>query len=62
MMYLIYFAGPLLGAAAAVGVFKLLNTADTMEESEPIPDLDEVEEIDDIEEVGDDEAMEPKAR
>jgi MIP family channel proteins len=28
MMYLIYFVGPLLGAALAVGVFKLLNTAE----------------------------------
>lgn len=34
MMYLIYFAGPLLGAAVAVGVYKLLNAADTSEQTE----------------------------
>jgi len=41
MMYLIYFAGPLLGAALAVGVYKLLNIEDVSPELEPIPDVDE---------------------
>jgi aquaporin Z len=50
MMYLIYFGGPLLGAAAAVGVYKLLNTPDTTEQLEPIPDMEEAPEDDDIEE------------
>jgi MIP family channel proteins len=42
MMYLIYFAGPLLGAALAVSVFKLLNTVEPVPELEPIPDVAEV--------------------
>jgi aquaporin Z len=41
MMYLIYFAGPLLGAAVAVGLYKLLNTDDESPELEPIPDVGE---------------------
>ena len=41
MMYLIYFAGPLLGAALAVGVYKLLNTVEAIPELEPIPDVAE---------------------
>jgi len=41
MMYLIYFAGPVLGAALAVGVYKLLNTDDVSPELEPIPDVAE---------------------
>jgi len=41
MMYLIYFVGPLLGAALAVGVFKLLNTAEPTPQLEPIPDVAE---------------------
>jgi aquaporin Z len=41
MMYLIYFVGPLLGAALAVGVYKLLNTAEVAPELEPIPDVAE---------------------
>src|SRR5215212_10940183 len=41
MMYLIYFVGPLLGAALAVGVYKLLNTAEPTPELEPIPDVAE---------------------
>jgi MIP family channel proteins len=39
MMYLIYFVGPLLGAALAVGVFRLLNTAEPPGQLEPIPDV-----------------------
>jgi MIP family channel proteins len=41
MMYLIYFAGPLLGALLAVGVYKLLNTPENAPELEPIPDVAE---------------------
>ena len=41
MMYLIYFVGPLLGAALAVGTFKLLNTVEAAPELEPIPDVAE---------------------
>jgi MIP family channel proteins len=41
MMYLVYFAGPLLGSALAVGLFKLLNTAEPAPELEPIPDVGE---------------------
>jgi glycerol uptake facilitator-like aquaporin len=33
MLYLIYFAGPLLGSALAVGVFKFLNSPGTAEEA-----------------------------
>ena len=39
MTYLIYFVGPFLGAALAVGVYKLLNTDDASPELEPIPDV-----------------------
>ncbi|HJR79228.1 MAG TPA: aquaporin [Anaerolineales bacterium] len=41
MMYLIYFVGPFLGAALAVGVYKLLSTEDVSPELEPIPDVEE---------------------
>jgi MIP family channel proteins len=41
MMYLIYFVGPFLGAALAVGVYKLLNTVEPTPELEPIPDVAE---------------------
>ena len=41
MMYLIYFVGPLLGAALAVGAFKLLYTVEAAPEPEPIPDVAE---------------------
>ena len=41
MMYLIYFVGPFLGAALAVGVYRLLNAEDASPELEPIPDVDE---------------------
>jgi MIP family channel proteins len=44
MMYLIYFIGPLLGAALAVGVFKLLNTPEPPMQLEPIPDVEEASE------------------
>jgi aquaporin Z len=49
MMYLIYFVGPLLGAALAVGLYKLLNTDDESPDLEPIPDVAEAP-IDDEEE------------
>jgi MIP family channel proteins len=41
MMYLIYFVGPFVGAALAVGVYKLLNIDDVSPELEPIPDVAE---------------------
>ena len=41
MMYLIYFVGPLLGAALAVGVYRLLNTPESDPEPETILDVDE---------------------
>lgn len=41
MMYLIYFVGPLLGAAIAVGAYRLLNTPETGPELEAIPDVEE---------------------
>src|SRR5215207_6354337 len=41
MMYLIYFVGPLLGAALAVGVYKLLNTDEAGPDLDPIPDVAE---------------------
>lgn len=41
MMYLIYFVGPFVGAALAVGVYKLLSTDDASPELEPIPDVAE---------------------
>lgn len=48
MMYLIYFVGPLLGAALAVGVYKLLNTPENAPELEPIPDVAEAPVDDEI--------------
>jgi len=44
MMYLIYFLGPLLGSAIAVGAYRLLQTDETGPELEPIPDVDDVPE------------------
>jgi MIP family channel proteins len=41
MMYLIYFLGPLVGAAVAVAVFRLLNMPESTPDLEPIPDVDE---------------------
>jgi hypothetical protein len=41
MMYVIYFVGPLLGAAFAVGAFKVLNTPEPPPQLEPIPDVAE---------------------
>lgn len=39
MLYLVYFVGPFLGAAAAVGVFKVLQTVEPTPQLEPIPDV-----------------------
>ena len=53
MLYLIYFVGPLLGAAIAVGVYRLLSTPESGPEPELIPDVDETlvdEEDEEIEE------------
>lgn len=44
MMYLIYFVGPLVGAAIAVGVFKLLSMPEPAMQLEPIPDVEEASE------------------
>jgi MIP family channel proteins len=41
MMYLIYFLGPLLGAAIAVGVYRFLNTPESGPDLEPIPDVED---------------------
>jgi MIP family channel proteins len=40
-MYLVYFVGPLLGAAIAVGAYRLLITPENSPELEPIPDIAE---------------------
>jgi aquaporin Z len=53
MLYLIYFVGPLLGSAIAVGAYRLLETADTEPNLEAIADVDEAtvdEEEEEIEE------------
>jgi hypothetical protein len=42
MMYLIYFVGPLLGSAIAVGAYRLLDTPESgPDDLEPIPDVDD---------------------
>ena len=52
MLYLVYFLGPLLGSAIAVGAYRLLSTPETGPDLEPIPDVDEapVDEEDEDEE------------
>ena len=52
MMYLVYFLGPLLGSAIAVGAYRLLSTPESGPD-EAIPDLDDAtaEEEDEDEEV-----------
>jgi MIP family channel proteins len=65
MMYLIYFVGPLLGAAIAVGAYRLLNTPEADADLEPIPDVDDApvdeedEEIE-IEEEIEEEVVQPR--
>jgi MIP family channel proteins len=57
-MYLVYFLGPLLGSAIAVGAYRLLNTPESGPDLEPIPDVDETledEEIDEMDEEIEDE-------
>jgi hypothetical protein len=53
MMYLIYFLGPLLGSAIAVGAYRLLETPESGPDLEPIPDVDDApaDEEDEDEEV-----------
>lgn len=54
MMYLIYFLGPLLGSAIAVGAYRLLEPTEAGPDEEPIPDVDDApvdEDDDDLEEV-----------
>jgi len=41
MLYLVYFLGPLLGSAIAVGAYRLLNTPEAGTDLELIPDADE---------------------
>ena len=50
MMYLIYFVGPLLGSAVAVGVYKLLYTPELGPDLEPIPDVGDAPIDDDMDE------------
>ena len=51
MMYLIYFLGPLLGSAIAVGVYRLLEPVDLGPDQEPIPDIDDAPVDDDDEDL-----------
>ena len=57
MLYLIYFGGPLLGAAIAVGIYRLLRASadtedmDSESELEPIPDVAEAPAEEEVEEV-----------
>jgi len=44
MMYLIYFLGPLLGSAIAVGAYRLIHTPEAGPDEEPIPDVDDAPE------------------
>ena len=41
MMYLVYFLGPLLGSAIAVGAYRLLEPTESGPDEEPIPDIDD---------------------
>jgi MIP family channel proteins len=50
MMYLIYFVGPFLGAAVAVGAYRLLETPEPEPELEPIPDVADVPVDEELEE------------
>jgi aquaporin Z len=64
MMYLIYFAGPFLGAALATGVYRLLSTPETGPDLEPIPDVAEAsldEDVDDLEIDNEDEAVQRRS-
>lgn len=62
MMYLIYFLGPLVGAAVAVAVYRLLNTPENALELESMPDLAETsaDEVSMEEELIEEELMEPE--
>jgi MIP family channel proteins len=50
MMYLIYFVGPLLGSAIAVGAYRLLYTPELEPDTESIPDMEDAPEEEEIEE------------
>lgn len=54
MMYLVYFLGPLLGAALAVGLYRLLATDELAPDYEAIPDMESAleDEEEEIEAVG----------
>ena len=58
MMYLIYFLGPLLGAAIAVGAYRLISTPESGPDLEPIPDVDDAPEDEELEEIDDEIEME----
>ncbi len=58
MMYLIYFLGPLLGAAIAVGAYRLISTPESGPDLEPIPDVDDAPEDEDLKEIDDEIEME----
>jgi MIP family channel proteins len=61
MLYLIYFAGPILGAAVAVGIYKLLNAPDMVDDVDLDPALDVVEaQVEEVEEETVDEEAAPK--
>jgi MIP family channel proteins len=50
MMYLIYFLGPLLGSAIAVGAYRLLETDESGPDMEAIPDVDDTSDDEEVEE------------
>jgi aquaporin Z len=54
MLYLVYFLGPLLGSAIAVGAYRLLSTPESGPDLEPIPDVDDAP-VDEDEEEDEDE-------
>jgi hypothetical protein len=41
MLYLVYFLGPLLGSAIAVGAYRLLDTPESGTDLESISDMDD---------------------
>lgn len=48
MLYLIYFVGPLLGAALAAGLFRVMNTVESAPQLEPIPDVTDAPDNEDL--------------
>ena len=62
MLYLVYFLGPFLGAAIAVGVYRLLDAPEISDESdlESITDVEEVPVVEELEEIVEEEPVAPK--